>query len=326
MSLYETVGSGKGKRRRPIIIGHSPREGKDVYDMKDGYFSTRRAIVASVSVAFFLALLKIWAFWYTGSVAILSGLIDSLLDLVSSLGMFWGVRQAFRPADADHRFGHGKAEPLSALFQGAFLVGASLILMVEAAARFFHPRPLRHELAGAAVIGVSLVVTALLVLYQRRILKRTGSLAVQADNLHYTGDFLINLGIIGALGAQRMWGLRWVDPLFGGMVALFLLRNAVDIGRRSLKGLMDAEFPDSERGRITETALEEKEVLGVHDLRTHRSGPDVFIQLHIEVPGEYALSRAHAVGDRVEDRIRRMYPAADIIVHQDPGEEVENAD
>jgi ferrous-iron efflux pump FieF len=277
-----------------------------------------RATNASVAVAAVLILAKFVAWIGTGSVALLSSLVDSLVDAAASLVNFFAVRHAAVPADREHRFGHGKAEPLAALAQSAFLAGSALWLMAEAIRRLVAPEPVGNPPAGIAVMVFSMIVTVALVAYQRHVVRLTGSLAVGADELHYRGDILLNLGVIATLAISGAFSVPLLDPLFGAAVGAWIIHGAVKIARLSLTQLMDRELPDKERARVRAIAESHPEVTAVHDIRTRVAGPTAFIQLHIEMDGAMNLLRAHEISDEVERQLRGAFPHAEIIIHEDP--------
>jgi ferrous-iron efflux pump FieF len=284
----------------------------------------RNVTVASVAVAFTLIAIKTAAWFVTGSVALLSSLVDSLLDSLASLINFFAVRHALVPADREHRFGHGKAEPLAGLGQSAFIAGSAVFLVFESVNRLVHPVPVSHGHVGILVMIVSLVLTLLLVLYQRHAIRRTGSMAVQADSLHYAGDIALNLGVILALVLSAQLGFPLADPLFALAIAAYIIWSAAQIALQSLHQLMDRELPDSDRERIIAICRAHREVRNVHELRTRASGMDIFIQLHLELDGSLPLIQAHCVADEVEQELRRAFPNADVIIHEDPaGQEPE---
>jgi ferrous-iron efflux pump FieF len=277
-----------------------------------------RATYASLAVAFVLIFAKFVAWIGTGSVALLSSLVDSLVDAAASLVSFVAVRRAAVPADREHRFGHGKAEPLAALAQSAFLGGSALWLMAEAIRRVVTPEPVENTRAGIAVMAFSIALTAVLVTYQRYVVRHTGSVAVNADELHYRGDILLNFGVIAAMALSGTFSLPLLDPLFGAAVGVWIIYGAVKIARLSLTQLMDRELPDAERARVRAIAESHPDVTAVHDIRTRVAGPTAFIQLHIEMDGGMNLLRAHEISDEVELHLRRAFPHAEIIIHEDP--------
>jgi len=277
-----------------------------------------RATYASLAVAAVLIAAKLVVWISTDSVALLSSLVDSFVDAAASLVNFFAVRQAIVPADREHRFGHGKAEPLAALGQSAFLIGSAILLMFEAVRRLVSPAPMEGAAAGIAVMVFAIAVTLGLVAYQRHVIRHTGSIAVGADELHYRSDLILNLGVIATLMLGSTLHLPILDPLFGGAVGLWIIYGAVRIARLSLVQLMDREMPDTERARVRAIAESHPEVTAVHDIRTRIAGPTTFIQLHIEMDGGMNLLRAHEISDAVEAQIQAAFPQAEILIHEDP--------
>ena len=277
-----------------------------------------RATYASVAVSVGLIVIKFAAWIATGSVAMLSSLVDSLLDVVASTLNLVAVRHALEPADREHRFGHGKAEPLAALGQSAFLAGGALLLTFEAVSRAISPQPIAHAGFGIAVIIVSIVLDGALVLYQRYVVARTRSLAIGADELHFRSDLVVNGAVLAALLLDQSISLPILDPLLGGAIGVWIITSSVQLFRLSMSQLMDHELPDEDRARIRQIAETAPEVTAVHDLKTRAAGPTAFIQLHLEMDGGMDLRRAHEIADGVEAQLRSAYPHAEIIIHQDP--------
>ncbi|TXH34544.1 MAG: cation diffusion facilitator family transporter [Rhodospirillaceae bacterium] len=278
----------------------------------------RRATVASVIAAALLIAIKLYAYLSTGSVALLSTLLDSGLDLAASLINLLAVHHALAPADSEHRFGHGKAEPLAGLAQVAFILGSSVLLLIEVINRFAEPKPVENTGIGIVVMIASIAVTAVLMMYQRHVIRRTGSLAVRADATHYFSDFLVNAAVIAALLLSAWLGLWWIDPLFGLAVALFIAFTAIGIGREAFDMLMDREMEDAEREQIKEIVRRHPEVRDLHELRTRVAGQFRFIQFHLELDADMTLREAHRISDSVEKELLQHFPDAEIIIHQDP--------
>jgi ferrous-iron efflux pump FieF len=278
------------------------------------HWATNAAVVAAGT----LIVVKAAAWFATGSVSVLSSLLDSLLDVAASVLNLIAVRHALTPADREHRFGHGKAEPLAGLGQAAFITGSALLLFGEAAQRLFSPPPIQHWDIGVAVMIFSMAVTIGLVRFQRYVVSETGSLAIGADELHYRGDILLNGSVILSLVLASQLGWRWADPVFGIAIAFWIVWSAWRIVRQSMTQLMDREFPDADRARVRKLAEAHPEVIAVHDIRTRVSGPTSFIQLHLEMDGRMTLARAHEVSDAVEASIREAFPTAEVMIHQDP--------
>lgn len=278
----------------------------------------RMATYASVSAAAFLIAIKMAAYLITDSVSVLSSLVDSVLDSIASLINLIAVRHALTPADREHRFGHGKAESIAGLGQSAFIAGSAAFLIFESVRRFVTPQEVSHGGVGIAVMVVSIVVTFLLVRYQMRVVRQTGSTAISADSLHYKGDLLVNAAIVLSLILSTRLAMTWADPAIAILIALYILYNAWLVAREAFNALMDREFPDHDRKRILDIAMAHPQVKGAHDLRTRRSGVQPFIQLHLELDGEMTLHDAHIISDQVEADIIEAFPGAEVIIHQDP--------
>lgn len=278
----------------------------------------RLATYASVTVAVILIVLKFAAWIATGSVSMLATLVDSMLDAAASLVNLFAVRQALTPADREHRFGHGKAEPLAGLIQSAFIAGSALFLFIEVARRLIEPQDVHEGGMALVVMAIAIVLTFVLVVFQRHVVRKTGSLAISADKLHYLGDMMTNASVAVALVLATQFGWHWADPIFGGAIAVYIVWSAWQIIEQSLNQLMDRELPDEARQRIREIVQSHPEVRGMHDLRTRAAGRDVFIQFHIELDRRASLARAHAVSDAIEAKLQAEFPAAEIIIHQDP--------
>ena len=273
---------------------------------------------AAVAVAIGLVAVKGAAWLDTGSVAMLGSLVDSCIDAVISLVNLWAIRYALAPADREHRFGHGKAEAVAGLGQAAFIAGSAVFLLFVSANRLLHPAPVENAETGIAVMAFAIVVTLGLVLFQRYVVRRTESVAIAADSLHYRGDLLMNLSVIVALVLATRLEWHIADPIFAIGVAAYILHGAWTILRRSLDFVMDREFPRQTRREIVDIAMAHAAVLAVHDLRTRSSGIHTFIQLHLEMEGEMSLHRAHQIADEVEAKINARFPEAEVIIHQDP--------
>lgn len=272
---------------------------------------------ASVAVAVTLIAVKAVVWLLTGSLSVLASLVDSGLDAAASLLNLVAVRFSLKSPDQCHPFGHGKAEALAGLGQ-ALLVGVSALFVIyKAAERFAHPQPLAEVGVGIAVMLVAIVVTLALVLFQRRVVAQTGCTAIKADSLHYASDLFTNLGTIVAL---VLAGLGWagLDPLIAVLIALIVIYSAWRIGYESAQMLLDHHLSPEAEAEIARLAREHSKVLGVHDIRTRRSGQTRIVQLHLELAGEMTLEEAHQATKEVEKCIRAIIPQADIIIHQDP--------
>lgn len=277
----------------------------------------RLATRASLAVASVLVLSKAVAWWLSGSVSLLAGLTDSALDAVASFLNLLAVHYALRPADDDHRFGHGKAEALAGMAQALFIAVSAVLIGVQAVERLQAPQPLGDTAAGIAVMLLSLALTVALLAFQRKVIRATGSTAVRADSLHYRSDLLLNGSILMALVLAR-FGWPQLDALFGLGIALYILWSAVQIARESTAILMDQELPGEVGERMLALVLAIPGVQGAHDLRTRVSGSHWFVQLHLELPAALPLHEAHALCVQASEAIRRQYPKADVMVHADP--------
>jgi ferrous-iron efflux pump FieF len=284
---------------------------------------TRRAALASVSVALFLLGLKAYAAWATGSVAMLGSLADTGLDVLASLITLYGVRIAAEPADLDHRFGHGKAEALAALAQVGIIAFSALGIGWRAVDRLLGGAPTANAEYGIGVSLVAILATLALLAYQRRIIERTGSVAIETDHVHYQSDLLLNLSVIAALVLDQMAGLTGADPVFGILIALWLAWGAWRASSRAVDQLMDKEWPEEKRRRFVEVAARHPALKGLHDLRTRTSGARDFVQFHVWVDPGLTVAEAHRVMDEVEHKLEAEFPGVEILIHIDPEGQVD---
>jgi len=282
-----------------------------------------RAANAAVAVAFILILIKTWAYMISGSVSLLGSLMDSLMDILASLINLVAVRFAVVPADDDHRFGHGKAEAIAGMVQAMVIFLSALFLLAEAGRKLMAPAPVMEADKGILVLIISIILTALLVAYQRYVIQKTKSVAISADHLHYSGDILMNLGVIFALFLSGYLQMYYADPVIGILVAGYLLYNVKQIGQNSIDMLMDREMEDTDKAKILEIIKTHTEVCGVHDMKTRKSGLNIFIQFHLEMDGGITLSEAHHISDDVEAEIMAEYPEAEVLIHADPEGHIE---
>ncbi len=274
--------------------------------------------MASIAMAIVLIGLKTWAAYSTSSMAMLGSLADSTLDLLASMVVLLGVRVAAQPADTDHRFGHGKAEALAALVQ---------VIIITISALFIGFRSVQRLVGGAETaaaelgIGVSLaaiVFTFALMAYQRSVVRKTGSVAIATDRLHYASDLMLNASVIVALALDQYGGIVGADAVFGLLIALWLAYGAWRSSSNALDQLMDREWPDEQRERFLAAAKDYPELEGLHDLRTRTSGIHNFVQFHVWVPPEWTVREAHDRMDRIEQELEKRFPATEILIHLDP--------
>ncbi len=279
---------------------------------------TARAAMASIAMAITLIVLKSWAAYRTDSTAMLGSLADSGLDLIASLVVLLGVRIAAVPADYDHRFGHGKAEALAALVQVILITVSAIFIGFRAVQRLLSSAQTGEAELGIGVSIVAMVLTFALITYQRHVVRRTGSLAIGTDRLHYSSDLLLNGSVIVALVLDQFAGLTGADALFGLLIALWLLWSAWSASSHALAQLMDREWPDDLRERFLAATKEYPELAGLHDFRTRTSGTHYFAQFHVWVPADWTVQEAHDRLDRVEEQLQQRFPNTEILIHVDP--------
>lgn len=287
---------------------------------------TTRAALASVGVAFFLLVLKTYAAWVTGSVAMLGSLADTGLDVIASLVTLFGVRVAAMPADRDHRFGHGKAESLAALVQVGIISVSAIGIGWRAVDRLIHGEATANAEYGIAVSAIAIVATFGLILFQRSVIRRTGSVAIRTDSLHYSSDLLLNLSVIAALALDQLAHLRAVDPLFGMLIALWLFYGAWRASAHAVDQLMDKEWAEERRQAFIAVAARHPAGKGIHDLRTRTSGANEFAQFHIWLDPAMSVVEAHDVVDEIEGELLREFPGVEVIIHVDPEGQIDQPD
>lgn len=280
---------------------------------------------ASVLVAVTLLCMKFYAWIVTGSMGVLAALVDSLLDLCASLINLVAVRYAMEPADEEHRFGHGKAEALAGLGQATFIASSAIFLVIYTIERIINPELIESPEVGTWVMFISLAITLVLVSYQRYVVKKTGSVAIKADSLHYATDLMTNIGILVGIGLYYL-GWLYADPVIAMLIGLYIFKSALEIAYESVQLLLDRELPEEDQKKIIDIALSHPFVIEVHDLRTRQSGQTKFIQFHMVLNGTITLLEAHKLSDLVHHSVEAAYPEADIIIHQDPHTEREKKD
>ncbi len=266
----------------------------------------------------FLIALKAWAALETSSMAMLGSLADSGLDLLASLVVLLGVRIAALPADSDHRFGHGKAEALAAMAQVGLISVSALAIGFRSVQRLIRGAETQQAELGIAVSVVAIALTFALIAYQRHVVRRTNSVAIATDRLHYASDLLLNASVIAALVLDQYLGVLGADAVFGLLIALWLARSAWMASSQALDQLMDREWPDEARQRFLAAAAEYPELAGLHDLRTRSSGTHQFVQFHVWVPEDWTVREAHDRIDRAEEALQRRFPDTEILIHLDP--------
>ncbi|KDB44429.1 cation diffusion facilitator family transporter [Glaesserella parasuis] len=277
----------------------------------------KRAANFAVIVAATLIIAKAFAWWQTGSMAILAAMTDSLVDLFASLTNMLVLRFALQPADDDHTFGHGKAESLAALAQSAFITGSATFLLLQGIQRLTEPQLVQSSELGIAISLFSIVLTAALVLYQKKVVKLTQSPAIEADSLHYQTDLYMNAAILMAM-ILNIYGVIYADALFAIGIALYILFNAAKMCWEAVQSLLDKALPQEEVDQIWAIALQHPRIIGIHDVKTRRAGAIRFIQLHLELDDHLPLVIAHDITDSLEQKILAVFPHSEVIIHQEP--------
>jgi ferrous-iron efflux pump FieF len=279
---------------------------------------TRSAAFASIAMALSLGALKTWAVWRTGSTAMLGSLADTALDLVASVATLIGVWVAAQPADEEHRFGHGKAEALAAMFQVFLIVLSAAGIAFSAVMRLTNGGQTAAAGDGIVVSLVAIAATFALLAWQRHVIRHTGSVAIKTDNVHYKSDLMLNLAVIVALVLDQVLGFAAADPLFGLAIAGWLLWGAWRASLEAIDHLMDKEWPEEKRLRFVEAAATHPELSKLHDLRTRTSGDRDFVQFHVNLPAAITVGEAHDVIERVEEHLCRLFPGIELLIHIDP--------
>ena len=278
----------------------------------------RSAAIASIVTAVFLVTLKTWAAWRTGSTAMLGSLADSALDMAASIATLIGVWVAAQPADEDHRFGHGKAEALAAMFQVLLITLSASGIAFRAIDQLMSGAETAAAEEGIAVSVIAIIATLALVSWQKYVLARANSIAIQTDSLHYQSDLFLNLAVIAALVLDQYLGFSQADPLFGLGIAMWLLWGAWRAAGEAIDHLMDREWPEDRRDAFLEVIARHPDIRGVHDLRTRTSGADDFVQFHMAVDPKLTVVEAHDLMDEVEARLAREFPGVEVLIHPDP--------
>lgn len=278
----------------------------------------RRAAIASISTALLLSMLKLLASVFSGSLAVLSSLIDSISDVLGSIITFIAIKYSSRPATVRHRYGYGKAEALSALIQAIFVSGSGLFVLYDACKRFFHPRVLEETPLAIGIMVFSLLATFILIMYQKYVARLTNSQAINADSAHYVVDILTNISIIISLTIVNFFEIYWFDTVVAIVIAIYLLFNAYGLVADAFELLLDHELSDEIRQNVSRIIERHDFVKGFHDLRTRNLGNEYMFELHLELDGRLSLYDAHKLSDIIETSLLKEYPNAQVIIHQDP--------
>ncbi|PNV72613.1 cation diffusion facilitator family transporter [Leptospira inadai] len=287
------------------------------------YFSSNRikifAGLLSLFTAGFLGAIKFWVGFEQDSLAVLASALDSGLDFLTSSVNLYALYQAAKPADSDHRYGYGKAEAIAGLFQSLLVAASGGWILIRAGEHFLHPKSEIPEISSFYVMFISLALTGALILFQRSVVRKTGSLLVAADSLHYVSDLLGNLLVLLSVAVAMNTGWGWVDPLAGALVSLYLLKGAWSIFRNSTDILMDRDLSYEYRDSIVRVVESRApQVLGYHDLRTRSAGERRFLEFHLEMPKNLTLEDSHKILDSILDELKEEFPYTEVLIHPDP--------
>ncbi len=289
----------------------------------DYAFWVRLAAILSSSTALVLVVIKIYAWLVTDSSAMLASTTDSVLDLFASIMSIVILRFALAPADKEHSFGHGKAESLAGLVQASFVLGSAILLIFSGVSRVLNPQAIVQSEVAIWVTIIAIALTLMLVAFQRYVIKRTGSIIISGDALHYQSDLLLNLGVLAAIVLSQGYWLQ-ADGVFTILVALYLIVGAGQIIMQSVSQLMDSELSDEELAQIKSCVLAHEQALGIHELRTRQSGAQRFVQFHLELNDDLSLFEAHSIGDQIEAKICKQFAPCEVFIHHDPSSVVNN--
>src|SRR5690606_20420667 len=279
---------------------------------------TRGAAYASIATALLLVGLKLWAVWETESTAMIGSLADTALDLFASLATLVGVWIAAMPADEEHRFGHGKAEALAAMLQVVLISLSAFGLAIRAIMQWIDGARVAAAEEGVIVSVIAIAATFALLLWQRYVIRRTGSLAIATDHLHYKSDLLLNLAVIAALSLDQFAGLAGADQFFGLVIGVWLGWGAWRASSKVIDQIMDREWPEEKRQEFLAVLASHPDLRGVHDLRTRTGGERDFVQFHASVDPGMTVAEAHRVMDEIEARIERDFPGVEVLIHPEP--------
>lgn len=278
----------------------------------------KAAATASIMLSGGLCLLKIFGAFYTGSLAILSSLIDSLADVFASSVSYVAIRFSTRPASQEHRYGYGRAESISALVQSAFIAGSGLFVMYDGIGRLITPKPMEKPGLGIVIMLLSLSATILLIVFQKYVARKTSSPAIAADSAHYTVDVLTNLSIVLSLIVVKYFHIGWFDVLTAFVISAYLIYNAYKIAAEAVSALTDRELSEDIRQKVIDIVINSEGIDGYHDFRSRDLGGLYFFEIHLELDGNLTLNKTHELTDNVEEKIKKAFPGAQVIIHQDP--------
>ncbi len=279
----------------------------------------KKAALLSVFSNTTLVVIKLLAGLVTGSMAVISEALHSGTDLVASLMAFLSVREAEKPADTKHPYGHGKFENLSGLFEALLIVAAALFIFYESIARILRGAEIKMPLLAITVMGVSAITNFFVSRYLFRVAKKTDSIALEADAKHLSADFYSSMGVIGGLLLVSVSGLHIFDSLTAILVAGIILYEGIILTKRSTEGLLDKSLPEEEIAEIKEILDSYKDVIkDYHELRTRKAGSERHIDLHISVCRDENILQTHKTMDRIEEALKERFPGCKIVIHPEP--------
>jgi ferrous-iron efflux pump FieF len=287
-------------------------------NQKNTHLLVRSASIASLLVASTLIVLKYYGWVTTTSVSLLGSLADSLIDFLASVFVFVAISYSMLPADAKHRFGYGKSEGLAAFVQSLLIGISGIYVCFEAIKRLLNPSQINQPSTAIWIILVSIVLTLALVMYQKYVVKKSKSIAIESDRYHYLTDTYINLSVLFSIAITGWTRFVFIDALVGLLISGVILYTSVTLLKKSFKILLDQEIQSDDRDRIREIALDHPKVLGFHDLRTRDTGREYIIQFHLELDPNMSLLESHEITDEVTDNILKLYPDSELIIHTDP--------
>ncbi|MEM6812705.1 MAG: cation diffusion facilitator family transporter [Pseudomonadota bacterium] len=276
------------------------------------------ASVYAVCISLILSIIKGVIFFLTGSTAVLATLVDSIIDVFVSGFLFYGIYYALRPADEDHRHGHGKMEGLASFVQSIFMFGAGLFVIIKSIEKFLEPTDIQNHLLAITILAISILLSASIIFVQRRVLKNNQSLILEADSAHYKTDLFLNVSVILSLVISFLSGPNWIDPLVALFIAGYFFYTAITIGRESINILMDRELSDEVRNQIAEITQGHEGILDFHDLRTRHCGMHYHITMDVELDKTLTLENAHNIVRGLDKKIIKAFPQAEVVIHMDP--------
>ncbi|GBU07813.1 ferrous iron and zinc transporter [Bacteroidales bacterium] len=278
----------------------------------------KRASLLAIAVSGFLCILKIFAALYTGSLSVLSSMVDSLSDIIGSIVTFFAIKISSLPASENHRYGYGKIEALSALFQSAFIAASACFIIFGGIKRFKDTTSIEQTSMGLVIMMISLIATFAIIYYQKRVYRKTQSQAILADSAHYVVDIATNISIITTLLVVKYFKIFWFDSLVAILISSYLLYTAYKLAADAIRMILDVELSKEIRSQV-ETSITKLPFVGdIHDLRTRNIGGVYNFEFHLELDGALSLNQAHAYAHQVEDDLKKLYPRSQVIIHQEP--------